>query len=90
MNNIMLKIGDAVEFVGYDGKRRGYEWEPPIGTVGRVIELVISTFLVQWPSGSTIDDDRWWHDERELAALPNYEEEFSVDPNELDSYFAEM
>lgn len=85
-----FQYGDSVEFVGYDGKRRGYIWEPPIGTVGRVIKISRGSILVQWPSGSTIGDDRWWHNERELIALPNYGEEFSVDPNELDSYFAEM
>jgi len=89
----MLKFGDTVEFVGYNGKRRGYEWEPEIGTVGRVVNIPAeydNSVLVQWPDGSTTGDDRWWHSECELATLPNHEEEFSVDTNELDSYFTEM
>ena len=39
-------------------------YHPKVGTIGTIIQYasydVINSYKVQWPKGSTIEDDRWW------------------------------
>lgn len=51
------KVGDAVKFIG----KARHECYPPVGTVGRVVNVYDdSLVLVQWPNNSTCCDDRWY------------------------------
>ena len=44
---------------------------PEPGTIGTVIRINSSNddIEIQWPKGSTSDDDCWWHEESEIAVL---------------------
>lgn len=46
----------------YNGNMRGIEprFYPPKGTVGRVVEENNYSYQVQWPKGTTSDNDCWW------------------------------
>lgn len=58
----MFKVGDKVKYMG-EWHDLAPEWYPEYGTVGRVCELAefdVRVLLVQWPVGSTSEDDAWW------------------------------
>lgn len=46
----------------YDGEKHKIEprFYPPKGTVGRVVEENNYSYQVQWPKGTTSDNDCWW------------------------------
>lgn len=50
---------------------------PEPGTIGTVIRINSSNddIEIQWPKGSTSEDDCWWHEESEIAVLQMDEKE---------------
>ena len=50
---------------------------PKPGTVGTVVRINSSNgdIEIQWPKGSTSEDDCWWHEESEIAVLRMDEKE---------------
>lgn len=57
-----LKPGDKVRFIDGESHEGSPEYHPKVGTVGKVVWVyeLENEALVQWPEGSTSDDDRWW------------------------------
>lgn len=59
-----MKVGSVVMFT--NSKLLGLnilsrDWYPPVKTIGTVLKVGSSNdIFVQWPSGSTSDDDHWW------------------------------
>ena len=55
-----FKPGDKVEFMEGRMHEAFPNLYPPTGTVGTVISAGIDDlYYVQWPEGSTSDDDKW-------------------------------
>lgn len=57
-----LKPGDKVRFIDGESHEKAPEYYPKVGTVGEVVivDKKDGAELVQWPIGSTSDNDRWW------------------------------
>lgn len=55
-----FEIGDEVRFAfGVDHEELPMFF-PPIGTVGIVFSVALESLLVQWPDGTTSQDDLWF------------------------------
>lgn len=59
-----MKVGSIVMFINSKLLLHYPDYYPPIKTIGTVLAVYKSdnTVYVQWPSGSTSSDDRWWCD----------------------------
>lgn len=55
-----IRIGDKVEYLDHAFRELFPETHPEPGTIGTVIDKNGVGLLVQWPEGSTSEDDRWW------------------------------
>ncbi len=59
-SDIVFQVGDSVKLIskkGIDNKSNRYF--PPIGTIGKVVELGSDYCFVQWPKGTTYSDGVW-------------------------------
>ena len=55
-----MKVGDKVRFVSAEVHDHAPWCYPPVGTIGTVLSSNgDGVVYVQWPKGSTSDDDRW-------------------------------
>lgn len=52
-------IGDKVRFLCGELHEKIPVCFPPVGTIGTVTLFRSSTLFVQWPRGTTSDDDEW-------------------------------
>lgn len=77
-----FKVGDKVVFKDAKAHEFSPRWYPPVGTVGEVSEWHGRTYfgennvMVQWPNGSTSNDDLWssnvkWLDLVERDGVPH-------------------
>ena len=57
-----IKVGSKVRYLGCNGKRQDKVCSPPVGTIGVVshVDYDDNDVLVQWPAGTTSEDDQWW------------------------------
>ena len=64
-----IKVGSKVKMTDGEGHRDNTQWFPDIGTVGTVINTNDVTAYIQWPSGTTSENDRWFCSLRCLEVL---------------------
>lgn len=64
-----VKVGSKVKMIDSKMHNEGFRYFPVAGTVG--IAKIISPYNceVQWPRGTTIEDDRWWSNYEYLEVL---------------------
>lgn len=62
-----FQVGDYVKYTDELGHKTMPKHYPQPGTVGRVLRVCTGTCLVQWPEGSTSQQDRWYASKGELA-----------------------
>lgn len=90
------KAGDHVVYVGHYGMRRNNDFFPPVGSVGIVIRKSgCDEVFVQWPTGSTSSDDRWYCMFSDIKPCDFSEYDDKVvhhkdDVRELNAFFDEM
>ena len=63
-----FNVGDKVKFINTDYTERS-DFYPLYGTIGEIKEDCGGSYWVQWPKGSTSDDDCWCCDESDLEAI---------------------
>ena len=63
-----FNIGDKVKYIGPDHAEFS-DFYPLYGTIGEIKEDRSDHYWVQWPKGSTSDDDHWSCDEINLEAI---------------------
>ena len=60
VNSNNVKKGDSVRYIGKNGHKNSPEYYPAKDAVGKVIKVCSDlTCYIQWPKGSTSQDDRW-------------------------------
>lgn len=63
-----FNVGDKVRYVNTE--HADYpDFFPLYGTIGEIIEDCGDNYWVQWPKGSTSNDDCWCCDESDLEAV---------------------
>lgn len=57
-----IEVGDTVRCINDIPHKNAPGYFPVYGTLGTVLDTWAdgSQLLIQWPSGSTSQDDRWW------------------------------
>lgn len=61
VNSNNVKKGDSVRYIGKNGHKNSPEYYPAKDVVGKVIKVCSDlTCHIQWPKGSTSQDDRWY------------------------------
>lgn len=66
-----FNIGDKVRYIGKD-HREMPEFYPKIGTIGTVVEEGGDTdWYIQWPKGSTSEEDCWYCDGNDIELVEN-------------------
>lgn len=59
-SDTVFQVGDGVKLINRKGiGKESNRYYPPIGTVGKVVELGSGYCFVQWPKGVTADDGVW-------------------------------
>lgn len=53
-------IGDKVRFLRGELHEKKPLYFPPVGTIGTVTWVGTEDLLVQWPCGTTSEDDEWF------------------------------
>ena len=70
VNSNNVKKGDSVRYIGKNGHKNSPEYYPAKDVVGKVIKVCSDlTCHIQWPKGSTSQDDRWYADWCNLEVL---------------------
>ena len=70
VNSNNVKKGDSVRYIGKNGHKNSPEYYPVKDVVGKVIKVCSDlTCHIQWPKGSTSQDDRWYADWCNLEVL---------------------
>lgn len=64
-----VKMGDKVKMIDSEMHNGGFRCFPVAGTVGIVKVIRPYNCEVQWPRGTTIEDDRWWSSYEHLEVL---------------------
>ena len=64
-----VKIGSKVRMIDSKMHNEGFRYFPVAGTVGIVKIISPYNCEVQWPRGTTIEDDRWWCNYEHLEVL---------------------
>ena len=60
VNSNNVKKGDSVRYIDKNGHKNNPEYYPAKDVVGKVIKVCSDlTCYIQWPKGSTSQDDRW-------------------------------
>lgn len=54
-----FEIGDKVRFVCGELHEKFPAYTPPVGTIGTVTGFCFEILVVQWPRGTTSEDDEW-------------------------------
>lgn len=61
VNGDNVKKGDSVRYIGKNGHKINPDYYPTKDVVGKVIEVCSDRlFYIQWPKGSTSQNDRWY------------------------------
>ena len=61
VNNNNVKKRDSVRYIGKNGHKNNPEFYPAKDVVGKVIKVCSDlTCYIQWPKGSTSQNDRWY------------------------------
>lgn len=61
VNGNNVKKGDSVRYINELGHKKTPEYFPTKNVVGKVIKVCSNdNYYVQWPDGSTSNDDRWY------------------------------
>lgn len=55
-----VKVGSKVRMINEEAYKDNPQWFPVVGTVGTVADDSPHVPLIQWPSGTTSGDDRWF------------------------------
>jgi len=67
-----FKVGDKVEFIDAKHHMGLPSYYPKEGTIGTVVDVCPDgTISVQWPQGSTCEDDLWWVNVERVRAVSN-------------------
>ena len=70
VNSNNVKKGDSVRYIGENGHKNSPEYYPAKDVVGKVIKVCSDlTCDIQWPKGSTSQDDRWYASWGKLEVL---------------------
>lgn len=70
VNSNNVKKGDSVRYIGKNGHKNSREYYPAKDVVGKVIKVCSDlTCHIQWPKGSTSQNDRWYADWDNLEVL---------------------
>ena len=66
-----FNVGDKVRYIGKD-HRKMPEFYPKIGTIGTVVKEGGDTdWYIQWPKGSTSEEDCWYCDKNDIRLVEN-------------------
>lgn len=65
MSKIEFSVGDSVIF----STEKAHYFHPQLGTIGKVLEVWGKSCFVQWPKGSTCQDDIWPCNKSRLGIL---------------------
>ena len=68
MGNKKFKVGDKVKYINTDHAEHP-DFYPLYGTIGEIKEDCGNNYCVQWPKGSTSDDDCWYCDENDIELV---------------------
>ena len=68
MGDKKFKVGDKVKYINTDHAEHP-DFYPLYGTIGEIKEDCGDSYCVQWPKGSTSDDDCWCCNESDLEAV---------------------
>lgn len=55
-----VKVGSKVRMIDDKVHNECPRWFPVVGTVGAIINVSDTSPYIQWPSGTTSDNDRWF------------------------------
>lgn len=77
-----FNIGDKVKYIGPDHAEFS-DFYPLYGTIGEIKEDRSDHYWVQWPKGSTSDDDYWSCDEINLEAIKTNKNEMIQRMNDM-------
>ena len=70
VNSNNVKKGDSVRYIGKNGHKNNPDYFPAKDVVGKVIKVCSDlTCHIQWPKGSTSQDDRWYASWSNLEVL---------------------
>ena len=70
VNGNNVKKGDSVRYIGKNGHKKTPEYFPAKDVVGKVIKVCSNdNCYVQWPDGSTSNDDKWYAAWSDLEVL---------------------
>ena len=77
-----FKVGDKVKYINTDHAEHP-DFYPLYGTIGEIKEDCGDSYCVQWPKGSTSDDDCWCCNESDLEAIKINKNEMIWKMNDL-------
>lgn len=70
MNNNETWVGKYVKFIDDVLYKASPNFYPVVGTFGVVLEAEGGEICVQWPHGTTSDDDMWWCFKTDVEIMP--------------------
>ena len=68
-NKDNIKVGSKVRMINEEAHKDNPRWVPNVGTVGIVTDDDPRVPFIQWPSGTTSKDDRWFCSTYNLEVL---------------------
>lgn len=77
-----FNVDDKVKYIGPDHAEHS-DFYPLYGTIGEIKEVCDDHCWVQWPKGSTSDDDYWSCDEINLEAIKTNKNEMIQNINDM-------
>lgn len=70
MDNNETWVGKCVKFINDVSHKASPNYFPVVGTLGIVLEVEGDEIYVQWPHGTTSDDDMWWCFKTDVEIMP--------------------
>lgn len=64
-----VKVGSKVKMINSEMHNKSFYYFPVAGTIGIAKTISPYNCEVQWPRGTTIEDDRWWSNYEYLEVL---------------------
>lgn len=75
MNNNEIWVGKCVKFIDDASHKASPNYFPIVGTFGVVLKVEDDAIFVQWPHGTTSDNDMWWCFKADVKIMPKVNSE---------------